>query len=139
MFKPIKVLHCVPNPRNRIFFRFYIFIGKDLPVKVKKVLKKIQDLKFKEMLDALTPSEYRIMMDQYGSFWWRYFFTSFHLRSQFKKINPAKYKRKFGAKLFFMKEFLETQTGGLIKGLQYDDDEDEGENKEIKIFMMYLR
>ena len=137
MFEPIKIIHCIPNSRNRIHFKLYIFLGSEINNKISKILKIIQNLNFVEMLDTLNKKDYQIMAEKFGDEWWKFFFPAFHLRSQFKKFKMDKYKRKFGAKFFSILEFPE-MLGGLIKGLQYDSDSDDEEEyeenvKEVKI------
>jgi hypothetical protein len=129
--QPIKAIHCIPNSRNHIYYRCYIYLGKEPTASVRKILDSIAELSLIDSFDMLGKKDFSELSKAYGDQWWTHFFPSFHLRKQLKKANLSKYKNKFGSKHFKGAMFAD-MVGGLIKGLQYDDDDDEPEDEEKK-------
>ena len=89
---PLKIIHKFKNNNRRIQYKIYIFIGSLVPKNVKSVLDIIDNQDFYTMLSTIKKSNYEIVEEYYGEFWYEYFYTSYHLNSQIKLITSTKQK-----------------------------------------------
>jgi len=92
MNDPIKVIWKYKNNNRRIQYSTYIFIG-DVPTNIMKILKKIENLNFYDMLIDLSREEYNILEKKYGEFFYTYFFNSYHLASQYYSIRESQIQK----------------------------------------------
>src|SRR5579872_1460986 len=79
MEDPIKIIHKYKNNNKRIQYHIYIYIGDILDDACQKVLKKIKNLNLYDSLTTLDEREVKIMVKNYGDFWYEKFFNKYHI------------------------------------------------------------
>lgn len=94
MKDPIKIIHKYKNNNRRIQYMVYIYIGSLVGKDIIEILNTIKDKDFTTVLNTLEEPEYQKLEKYYGTFWYEYFFLSFHLTSQKKLIDNTPKKKK---------------------------------------------
>lgn len=79
MQNPVKVIFKYKNDKKRVQYLKYIFIGKLNFDKCGSILKKIQDLNLINSLSQINIDEMKTMINLYGNYWFKYFFTHRHI------------------------------------------------------------
>lgn len=102
MDDPIKVLFKFKNDNRRTQYFCYIFVG-EVPQIVLNVLKSIQDKSLSESLQTLDEINVKKLERQYGEYWYKKFFNTYHINHSIELIkkNPKLMKdleKKYGAK-----------------------------------------
>ena len=106
MNEPIKVIHKYKNINRKIQYNVIIFIGNLLNENTNRVLKKIKDKNLIETLLELNDRDITIMNNEYGQYWYKYFYIDKHIRYTFNKLiigNEIKKKeiiKKYGQEWF---------------------------------------
>jgi len=90
MRDPIKIIHKFKNNKGKIIYIPFIFIGGIVPKNVYDILVFIDDLDFFTTLDKIKISEYQIMENFYGEFWYNFFFIKDHIKYQINIIKESK-------------------------------------------------
>jgi len=94
MRNPLKIIHKFKNDNKRTQYQVYIFIGQLINDDIKKILDQIVNKDFYSTLNDLSKKKYNILANYYGNFWYKYFFISYHLKSQKDLILKNNSKRK---------------------------------------------
>lgn len=85
MEDPIKVIFRYKNNNKKIQHHIYIFIGNLIPKETKIILEKIKNKDLNETFLQITDKENKILVKQYGEYWYEKFFNSRHIN--FTKAN----------------------------------------------------
>ena len=121
MNEPIKVIHKYKNINRKIQYNVIIFVGNLLNENTNKVLKKIKDKSLIESLLELNDRDITIMNNEYGQYWYKYFYIDKHIKYTFNKLiiaNEIKKKeiiKKYGQEWFN----LHIQTDQTIAKVAY--------------------
>ena len=95
MNEPIKIIHKYKNNNRKIQYNILIFIGNILNEQTNKILLKIKDKDLYNSLTELNEKEINILINEYGEYWYKYFFITKHINHTFEKIiKPNKDKIK---------------------------------------------
>jgi hypothetical protein len=94
MKDPIKIIHKFKNNNKTIQYKVYIFIGSLVPTEIMNILDTIIDKDFYITLNTITKTEYKILENFYGEFWYDKFFISYHVRNQRLIINNTSTKKE---------------------------------------------
>ena len=106
MNEPIKVIHKYKNINRKIQYNVIIFVGNLLNENTNRVLKKIKDKSLIEALLELNDRDITIMNNEYGQYWYKYFYIDKHIRYTINKLiigNEIKKKeiiKKYGQEWF---------------------------------------
>lgn len=106
MNEPIKVIHKYKNINRKIQYNVIIFVGNLLNENTNRVLKKIKDKSLIETLLELNDRDITIMNNEYGQYWYKYFYIDKHIKYTFNKLiigNEIKKKeiiKKYGQEWF---------------------------------------
>ena len=77
MQPPVKIIHKYKNSNKYIRYRLYIFIGPNIPDNIFDVLKKIQNLSYKEAIKILTKEDHNMLNKYYNTNQWlKYFYIN---------------------------------------------------------------
>ncbi len=94
MKDPIKIIHKYKNINRRVQYQVYIFLGSLVPDNIIKVLNKIKEKAFYDMLNSISLTEYKEMESFYGLHWYHYFFINKHIQKQIEEIKDNNIKNK---------------------------------------------
>lgn len=94
MKDPIKIIHKFKNNNKTIQYKVYIFIGSLVPNEIMNILDTIIDKDFYITLNTITKTEYEILENFYGEFWYNKFFISYHVKNQRLIIDSTSTKKK---------------------------------------------
>ena len=86
MNDPIKIIHKFKNDNRRIQYHQYIFVGSLVKDDLLKVLYLIKNKTFFQSLISLSKRQLKILEDNYGIYWYKKIFVSYHLKFQIKGI-----------------------------------------------------
>lgn len=93
MDDPIKVIYKYKNNNKKIQYHIYIYVGDIMSKEVISILEKIKKKNFFDSLLLLSDKEQKIMVKEYGEYWYEKFFNSHHInytKSGIKKNNAKK-------------------------------------------------
>ena len=85
MDDPVKIIYKFKNNNRRIQYHIYIFVG-DIPSPILKVLESIKDKSLYESLTTLSQPEYKRLAAQYGKFWYKKIFNTYHINNTFQLV-----------------------------------------------------
>jgi pyruvate dehydrogenase complex dehydrogenase (E1) component len=95
MNEPIKVIHKYKNNNRKIQYNVIIFVGNLLSDQTNKILMKIKDKNLYNTLTETTDRDLEILNNEYGNYWYKYFFIDKHINYIFNKIiKPNEAKKK---------------------------------------------
>jgi len=93
MDDPIKVIFKFKNNNRRIQYHIYIFIGETSKT-VMNVLNNIQDKNLYDSFITLSTNDYNKIVQQYGDFWYKKFFNTYHINSVINNIKKSPQQQK---------------------------------------------
>jgi hypothetical protein len=94
MDKPIKVIHKFKNINRRTQYAIYIFLGELVSDELINILNTIQKRDFYDCLLLLSSNKYKLLVEAYGEYWYKYFFNKYHIKNIVKNINKNPGKRR---------------------------------------------
>merc|ERR1712196_51346 len=86
MDDPIKLIYKFKNNNNRIQYHLFIFIGFIIDDKIKKILNKIKEMDFYQVLTELSKDDYKELIKFYGNKWIFKFFIKDHINHNINLI-----------------------------------------------------
>ena len=89
MNDPIKIIHKYKNNMRKVQYHTYIFIGT-VPSNIDKILDSIKDKQLFESLISLLTSDFNLLADYYGQFWYTKLFNTYHIADTFTNIKNNK-------------------------------------------------
>ncbi len=119
MKDPIKIIHKFKNNNRRIQYKVYIFIGPSVSPDIIKILEIIKNKDFYNSLINITNNQYKLLEDYYGDKWYQKFFTSHHLKAQFKIIETTPIKKKQIQTKFGSEWYTNNITMTIFKKISY--------------------
>jgi hypothetical protein len=106
MDDPIKIIYKFKNNNRRTQYHIYIFVG-EIPSATMKILDKIKNLSLYDTLVTLSQSDYKKLVSDYGEFWYKKFFNTFHINNTFYQIKKND-KQKQEITKIYGKEWMHT-------------------------------
>lgn len=94
MRTPIKVIHKFKNNNRRLQYKIYIFLGSQVDENIMKILKQIEKKDLISSLLLISEKSNKELVEYYGSKWYEYFFTSYHINNQRNYIKNNNTVRK---------------------------------------------
>ncbi len=82
MNNPIKIIHKFKNNNRRVQYIQYIFLGSLVNDDVYNILKAIKNKNLFDTLNFLNKNKLKILEENYGEFWYTYFFNTYHIQAQ---------------------------------------------------------
>ena len=99
-FDPIKIIWKYKNNDRRTQYNLYIFLGEFLndDKSMMDILDKIKNKTLLDTLLLLDNKEYNKLVDTYGDFWYKYFFTKYHIEYTINNLKKTgdNIKSKYG-------------------------------------------
>jgi hypothetical protein len=83
--KPIKIIWKYKNLNRKVQYDTYIFIGQ-VNIKIINILNKIKKLSLYDSFIKLDIHEIKILIEEYGDLWYKYFFNNYHIEHTFETI-----------------------------------------------------
>lgn len=93
MDDPIKVIFKFKNNNRRIQYHTYIFVG-NAPKNVLKILEEIEDKSLYDSFLHLTPNDNKKLSDQYGEYWYKKIFNTYHINNTIYVIRKTEKQQK---------------------------------------------
>lgn len=93
MDDPIKIIFKYKNNNRRTQHHLYIFVGNVAP-KIMSILNSIKDKSLYDSLISLDKSDYTKLEKQYGTFWYKKFFNTYHILHTINNIRNNKSQQK---------------------------------------------
>lgn len=93
MDDPIKVIHKYKNNNGKVQYHINIFVGNLLNSRAKKVLEKIKTLSLTQSLVTLTKVDREILEENYGEYWYEFFFNRHHIHATMTAISKNKSRK----------------------------------------------
>ena len=94
MDDPVKIIFKYKNNNKKIQYHIYIYIGDLKSDEIFTILKKIKKKDLFDSLLLLSNKEQKIMVKEYGEYWYEKFFNSYHINYTKKSVKKNNIKKK---------------------------------------------
>ena len=91
---PVKVIWKYKNNNRKVQYNIYVYLGRDIDEKTKKILGKIEKLSLLNALLDLTLDEYKTMENIYGRYWYNFFYNTYHINYTINNANETEIIKK---------------------------------------------
>lgn len=99
MDDPIKIIYKFKNNNRRIQYHIYIFVG-EIPSATMKILEKIRNLSLYDSLVTLAQADYKKLVSDYGDFWYKKFFNTYHINNTFYQVRKSDKQKQEMMKIY---------------------------------------
>jgi len=86
MNEPYKVIYKYKNNKLAIKYHILIFIGNLIDDKIIKILNIIKNINLYDSLISITDEQNNLLINEYGIYWYKYFFITSHIQFTIDKI-----------------------------------------------------
>jgi len=94
MKDPIKIIHKFKNNNKRTQYQVYIYVGYLVPKEIMTILNSFIEKDFYLTLNTLSTKQYKELEKIYGTYWYQFFFISYHIKHQCTLIDNSQTKKK---------------------------------------------